>query len=113
MSAGAWPRRVVPGPAGVTHVEGGEEDAQQEVEEGQLRVTDPRTSFATGRVALCILYLLGSLRWRMSVKRRELSIKSGYQGQQGFLFCFFCLGREGCVRVIVMIEKGYLLQERK
>lgn len=49
----------------------------------------------------------------MCVKRRELSIKS--VSRVFVLFCFFCLGRERCVRVcvIVMIEKGYLLQERE
>lgn len=71
----------------VTHLEGGEEGAQQEVEDGRLRVTDPRTSLATGLVSLSTLYLLRSLRWWLSAKRKELSIKSGYQGEQGFLFC--------------------------
>lgn len=80
---------VFPGAAGVTHLEGGEDGAQQEVEDGRSRVTDPQTSLPTGLMAFSTLYLLRSLRWWLSAKRRELSIKSEYRGEQGFFVLFY------------------------
>lgn len=44
---------------------------------------DPRASPATGLVERSTLCLLRSLRWWLSGERRELSIKSGDQGEQG------------------------------